>query len=1037
MEPKRTRKPQVVVVNDDVTQLNVLSGLLNKAGLEVQVYDNAREALEAFIRGEPPDLIVTDLYMPVIDGWRFCRLLRSPEYLAFNQVPILVVSATFSGEETRRITADLGANAFLPAPVDARRFIEQARELLAGVLPQDHLRVLIVEDSKTLAGVLKNSFEAHGYRADKALTAKAAVEAFKQSAYDVAVLDYHLPDGLGDALLNGFKESRPDCVCIMMTTDPGPELALEWMKKGAAAYLRKPFDPEYLIEVCAAARRERALIRVENLLEERTRELRESENKYRSLIENINDIVFSVDSQGLFTYVSPVAERIFGYTPEEVIGQSFSRFIFQDDLPMLMERFHMMLAGEVDPADYRIVTKTGDVRWVRSSSRPVMVDGKAVAIQGLISDITERKQIENAQLFLLQCGWSNSGEDFFQSLARYLAETLGMDYVCIDRLEGDGLAAKTVAIYFDGKFEDNLAYALKDTPCGDVVGKTICSFPGEVRHLFPRDVALQEMKAESYCGTTLWSSRGQPIGLIAVIGRRPRADLHLAEAILNVVAIRAAGELERSQAEAETKRLASFPMLSPNFVVEVDVAGHVHFCNPVVEQMFPDLCQRGPGHPWLADWEPVVRNLCEGGSKSMAREVPVDGKWYEQTMHFVEDGERVRIYGMDITARKQASEALLKAYAEVEKRVVERTAELVESNKDLELEIVNRKKSEELLHKSFSEIQTLKNQLEAENVYFRQEAMLKHHFDNVIGQSNALKYVLYRAEQVAPTNATVLILGETGTGKGVVAGVIHQMSPTRDRALVTVNCAALPANLIESELFGREKGAFTGADTRQIGRFEIANGSTICLDEVAELPLEVQAKLLRVIQHNEFERLGSSRTIKVNVRIVATTNRNLEGEVRKGKFRQDLFYRLNVFPITVPPLRQRKEDIPLLVEALTERYARKLGKHFKSINKDTLKVLQEYPWPGNIRELENVIERAVILCPGPVLQLIDKLETSAVCASSGLKTMEETERGQIRKTLSETRWRINGKKGAAAILDLHPSTLRAKMHKLGIRRPEI
>jgi len=392
---------------------------------------------------------------------------------------------------------------------------------------------------------------------------------------------------------------------------------------------------------------------------------------------------------------------------------------------------------------------------------------------------------------------------------------------------------------------------------------------------------------------------------------------------------------------------------------------------------------------------------------------------------------------MDITARKQASEALLKAYAEVEKRVVERTAELVESNKDLELEIVNRKKSEELLHKSFSEIQTLKNQLEAENVYFRQEAMLKHHFDNVIGQSNALKYVLYRAEQVAPTNATVLILGETGTGKGVVAGVIHQMSPTRDRALVTVNCAALPANLIESELFGREKGAFTGADTRQIGRFEIANGSTICLDEVAELPLEVQAKLLRVIQHNEFERLGSSRTIKVNVRIVATTNRNLEGEVRKGKFRQDLFYRLNVFPITVPPLRQRKEDIPLLVEALTERYARKLGKHFKSINKDTMKVLQDYPWPGNIRELENVIERAVILCPGPVLQLIDKLETSAVCASSGLKTMEETERGQIRKTLSETRWRINGKKGAAAILDLHPSTLRAKMHKLGIRRPEI
>jgi formate hydrogenlyase transcriptional activator len=369
----------------------------------------------------------------------------------------------------------------------------------------------------------------------------------------------------------------------------------------------------------------------------------------------------------------------------------------------------------------------------------------------------------------------------------------------------------------------------------------------------------------------------------------------------------------------------------------------------------------------------------------------------------------------NITERKLAAEALRKAHDELERRVEERTVEL---------------------RTALSEIKTLKDQLEVENIYFRQEIKKKHQFDHIIGQSDGLKYVLYRVEQVAPMNTTVLILGETGTGKELIAAAIHNMSPRKDRPLITVNCAALPANLIESELFGREKGAFTGADTRQVGRFEVANGSTLCLDEIGELPLEVQAKLLRAIEHNEFERLGSSHTLKVDIRIVATTNRNLEEEVRKGRFREDLYYRLNIFPITVPPLRQRKEDIPLLVQAFIEQYSRKLGKQITSIQKETMKALQDYPWPGNVRELESVIERAVILCPGPVLQLADKLEISSPPLSCTVRTLEETERSQIVKTLSETLWRIEGKDGAAAILGLHPSTLRARMHKLGIRRPE-
>ncbi|HSR12765.1 MAG TPA: sigma 54-interacting transcriptional regulator, partial [Thermodesulfobacteriota bacterium] len=358
----------------------------------------------------------------------------------------------------------------------------------------------------------------------------------------------------------------------------------------------------------------------------------------------------------------------------------------------------------------------------------------------------------------------------------------------------------------------------------------------------------------------------------------------------------------------------------------------------------------------------------------------------------------------DITERKHIAEALQKAHDELERRVEERTVEL---------------------RTALSQIRAMKDQLEAENIYFRQEIKMKHRFAHILGQSDGLKYILFRAEQVAPTNTTVLILGETGTGKELIAAAIHEMSPRKERPLITVNCAALPENLIESELFGREKGAFTGAESRQIGRFEVANGSTLCLDEIGELPPEAQAKLLRAIQHNEFERLGSSRTIKVDARIVATTNRNLEEEVRKGRFRQDLYYRLNVFPITVPPLRQRRDDIPLLVQAFVERFARKLGKPFTSIPKETMKALQDYPWPGNVRELESVIERAVILCPGPVLQLADKLDISSFPLSSGLQTLEEMERTQILRTLSETRWRIEGKDGAAAILGLHPSTLRA------------
>ena len=349
------------------------------------------------------------------------------------------------------------------------------------------------------------------------------------------------------------------------------------------------------------------------------------------------------------------------------------------------------------------------------------------------------------------------------------------------------------------------------------------------------------------------------------------------------------------------------------------------------------------------------------------------------------------------------------------------------------IDITERKESEVALQTAHEELHQLKHQLEAENISLQQELQLDEKFGEIVGHSDAIKYVLFKINQVAPTDSTVLITGETGTGKELAARAIHGASPRTDKPLIKLNCGALSPTLIESELFGHEKGAFTGAVGRKQGRFELANGGTIFLDEIGDLPLELQVKLLRVIQENEFERLGGSKTIKVDVRIIAATNRNLKLEVEQGTFREDLWYRLNVYPITMPPLRQRKEDIPVLVEHFVNTYAKKLGKTISSLSPRTLQGLQDHSWPGNVRELANVIERAVIHSQGSVLQVVDRFELVAN-EPPPTQTLEEVERDYIIRTLENTGWRIEGKYGAARILGLNPSTLRTRMLKLGIQR---
>jgi len=355
----------------------------------------------------------------------------------------------------------------------------------------------------------------------------------------------------------------------------------------------------------------------------------------------------------------------------------------------------------------------------------------------------------------------------------------------------------------------------------------------------------------------------------------------------------------------------------------------------------------------------------------------------------------------------------------------------------------DRKRRDAELMTHVEEIRALRDRLQAENVSLREEVQSRHDFDEIVGQSLTIRQVLARVSQVAPTDAAVLLLGETGTGKELLARALHQRSARSGHAFVRVNCAAIPATLIESELFGHEKGAFTGAITTRAGRFEVANGGSLFLDEIGELGIDVQAKLLRVLQDGTFERVGSTRTIRADVRIIAATNRDLERAMAEGRFREDLFYRLNVFPIQLPPLRERREDIPLLVWSVINRRQGELGRHIDEVPRRAMRALESYDWPGNVRELENVIERALILSTGSTLNVEDLAAPGAPRAASAdgasvpLQRLDEVERAHIRGVLERCGWRVNGEGNAADVLGLHPNTLRFRMKKLGIARPRL
>jgi formate hydrogenlyase transcriptional activator len=589
-----------------------------------------------------------------------------------------------------------------------------------------------------------------------------------------------------------------------------------------------------------------------------------------------------------------------------------------------------------------------------------------------------------------------------------------------------------------------------------VIAGDVCLHPERLQQRFPEDTDLARLGAESYAGVPLPDSRGNVLGHLVVLDKKPRVLGADELRILRIFATRAGAELERSRVESSLRRSEA----QRRMLLEIN--------NAVTTQLSRDAL-------WSAI-AAAVRRIVPFDRLALAqydteehrlRIVTYDGPYQRQD--YTPVGRELRLddspAGLAFTGQKY----ILRRDLEIERLTSSeerayshgfrslcalplvvrgvsigaitmgslQRAQYSEADAELLMEVANQIAIAVDNMRAYEEIRALKARFEAEAVYLQEEIKTEHNFEEIIGQSKPVRELLRKLEQVALTDATVLIRGETGTGKELLARAVHDRSRRKARPLVKVNCGAIPAGLVESELFGHEKGAFTGATQRRVGRFELADGGTIFLDEVTELPVDTQVKLLRVLQEGDFERVGSSQTIKVNVRVIAATNRNLQEAVRNGSFRADLYYRLNVFPLEVPALRERPEDIPLLVNFFLSRFSKGLGKDVHGVSQRSMQSLSRYSWPGNIRELQNIIERAVVLAKGPVVQVDESTLRADETAGDGplIDTLESVERRHIARALGETRWVIHGKKGAAELLGINPSTLRSRMEKLGIKKP--
>lgn len=596
------------------------------------------------------------------------------------------------------------------------------------------------------------------------------------------------------------------------------------------------------------------------------------------------------------------------------------------------------------------------------------------------------------------------GGEFFQSLVKHVATALGVDYAYISELKPDGSKFQSKAGWGKDGFLPPFDVPAKG-PCETVLTKHCVHHPDKLASVYPHVQLIQDIGVVSYCGVPVVDSSGLVLGHLAVMDSKPLYDEARVTSVLSLFATRAAAEIERLRMETTLKE-------NEAHLRDLFDEAPIAYVNEGLDSKFIRANKTA-----LKTLGITADQVGQTYGKSFIPDTPDAQHRLKEAFDSIGKGIDTSGVVLELRRKDNGQPLFIRWWSRPDSSGTYTRTMFIDITEQVLME-------------------QEKARLEAQAVYLQEEIKGSHNFEELIGSSTSLKKVLKGVERVAPTDSTVLITGETGTGKELIARAVHNLSPRKDRALVKVNCAAIPAGLIESELFGHEKGAFTGALTKKMGRFEVADKGTIFLDEIGELPLDLQSKLLRVLQEGEFERVGGTQTFKVNVRVIAATNRNLEQLSKSGQYRPDLYYRLNVFPVHLPPLREREGDVPLLVQYFAHKYAANMGKKIEKIPSGLMTTLQRYHWPGNIRELEHVIERAVILSEDTELAMVDWLSTPSQMGEKGtLPTLEELERDHIVRVLEHTSWRVSGEKGAAKILSLNPTTLEARMKKLGIVRP--